>query len=399
VQSDQLIPMLLQGRADMIAARMTITPERERRILFSRPYRQVDEQLLTHRDLEDIDTLEDLSGRTVAVRDSSSYRESLQMESERLVALGKPPIQIELVDSALETENILALVAAGHFDFTLADSIMAETAVEIFPTLRVVSGQALRKGGQLAWATHPGATGLKQEMDEFLLKYRQGTMHGNAAVNKYFQDIAGLADRVQSDGPVTLSPYDEEIRRVAEHYCFDWRLMAAVAYQESRFKQHAHNPSGATGLFQIKPQTAAEPYIDVPDIAGDENAANNIRAGIKYIAWIKGRYFDSVPEMREGDRMRMTLAAYNAGPRTVRRAQHRAESMGLDRTRWFRHVELGMLDLNRAEPVKYVSEINQHYLSYLMLGVKRSAGPQGERRDAPMRPGDTSKRNDCPASP
>ena len=94
-----------------------------------------------------------------------------------------------------------------------------------------------------------------------------------------------------------------------------------------------------------------------------------MNAGIKYLAWIKDRYFDAVTEMRERDRLRMALAAYNAGPRTLIRARKEAEKMGLDSTRWFRNVELALLSMGKPEPVKYVSEINQRYLSYIMLGV------------------------------
>jgi membrane-bound lytic murein transglycosylase MltF len=88
---------------------------------------------------------------------------------------------------------------------------------------------------------------------------------------------------------------------------------------------------------------------------------------IKYLTWIKARYFDSEPEMREEDRVRMALAAYNAGPRAVLRARRHARKLGYDPNRWFRNVELAMLDMRKVEPVRYVSEINQRYLAYLLL--------------------------------
>jgi membrane-bound lytic murein transglycosylase MltF len=73
--------------------------------------------------------------------------------------------------------------------------------------------------------------------------------------------------------------------------------------------------------------------------------------------------------MRERDRIRMSLAAYNAGPRTIINARRRASKLGLDPNRWFRNVELALLDMHKTEPVKYVSEINQRYLAYVLLGV------------------------------
>jgi membrane-bound lytic murein transglycosylase MltF len=370
VRSDQLIPQLIEGRADLIAARMTITPERAGRVLFSNPFRKIDELVVTHQSTTDAEFIHDLSGRSVAVRRSSSYHESLVAESKRLVAAGKQRIRIVTVDEALETEDILALVAAGHFDFTVADSIVAETAAEIFPELRILPGLTVRKGGQLAWATHLTSPALQAEMNEFLKRYRHGSLLGNVAVKKYFKDHTGLQSRLQSGDEIALSPYDGILRKVAREFDFDWRLMAAVAYQESRFDQSSRNRSGATGLFQIKPTTAREPYIGIPEIAGEHNASNNIRAGIKYVAWIKQRYFDPVETMREKDRMRMALAAYNAGPRTLINARRRAAKMELDPNRWFRNVEMALLEMRKPEPVKYVSDINQRYLSYLMLGVE-----------------------------
>jgi membrane-bound lytic murein transglycosylase MltF len=370
VANDQLIPMLLEGSADMIAARLTITPERSKQVLFSIPYREVDELIVTHDLTGDHGFLHDLSGQTVAVRESSSYYASLEALNRDLESRGEAPVRILAVDEGLGTEAILALVAARRFDFTVADSIIAEAAASILPELRIPPGMAIREGGQLAWATTPTASDLVAEMNAFLPRYQHGSLLGNVTVKKYFQRDHSLKARMGSETNAPLSSYDALFKRHAETHGFDWRLMAAVAYQESRFDPDAHNRSGAVGLFQIKPKTAREPYIDISEIAGPENTDNNIHAGIKYLAWIKARYFDSVPEMREKDRLRMTLAAYNAGPRTLINARNRAKKMGLDPNRWFRNVELALLAVRKTEPVKYVSEINQRYLSYIMLEIE-----------------------------
>jgi membrane-bound lytic murein transglycosylase MltF len=376
VESQQLIPLLRKGAADLIAARLTITPERSRRILFTTPYRKVDELVVTHLppaqvegDSDSIDS-SILSGRKVAVRRGSSYFESLVEANRELLLRGLPPIRIELVDSKLETESILSLVAAGHFDFSVADSLVAETAAALFPGLRIVEGLQLRRDGELAWATRPDSSALAAELNEFLPRYRHGSLLGNIAIKRYFEDLDPLRVRLEQGDTEGLSPYDATLKQYSQEYGFDWRLMAAVAYQESRFQQTSHNRSGATGLFQIKPKTAREPYIGIPEIAGEENADNNVHAGIKYLAWIKARYFDAIDEMPEPDRVRMTLAAYNAGPGTLINARRKAEAMSLDPNRWFRNVELAMLEMRKYEPVKYVSEVNQRYLSYRMLGVK-----------------------------
>jgi len=370
VSDDQLIPMLLEGRGDMIAARLTITPERSVRVHFSIPYREVDEVVVTHGGTGEFASLHDLSGQSVAVRRSSSYYESLVALNARLKSEGKEPVRIQEVDGAIGTEKILELVAARHFDFTVADSIVAETAVALMPELRILPGLEVRKGGQLAWATHLVAADLAAEMDAFLPRYRHGSMLGNVAIQKYFEPDRSLEARMTTDQGDALTPYDELFKRHAGTHGFDWRLMAALAYQESRFDPNAHNRSGAVGLLQVKPKTAREPYIGIPEVKGPANVENNIQAGIKYLAWIKQRYFDDVAEMRERDRLRMAMAAYNAGPRTLINARNRARKMGLDPNRWFRNVEVALLAMRKPEPVKYVTEINQRYLSYKMLGVE-----------------------------
>lgn len=370
VADDQLIPMLLAGRGDMIASRMTITPEREEQVLFSIPYREVDELVVTHGKTGDHRFLHDLAGRRVAVRRTSSYYASLQALNEQLEAEGKERLHIQTVDEGLGTEAILGLVAKRLFDFTVADSIVAETAVALWPELRILPGLEVRKGGQLAWATTHSAQDLTAEMNAFLPRYRHGSLLGNVAVQKYFEADHSLNARMDDGKPAALSPYDDLIKRHAASHELDWRLMAALAYQESRFDPRARNRSGAVGLFQIKPMTAREPYIDIPNVEGPENVENNIQAGIKYLAWIKQRYFDGIPEMQDHDRMRMALAAYNAGPRTLINARNRAERMGLDPMVWFRNVEVALLAMRKTEPVKYVSEINQREISYRLLGVE-----------------------------
>jgi membrane-bound lytic murein transglycosylase MltF len=370
VPDSELIPLLIQGKGDLIAARLTVTDARSVQIAFSQPYHDVDEVVVQRRADPELDRLEDLSGKRVTVRRSSSYHQSLERLDAKLRRDGHPPIRIDAIDQALPTEKILGLVASGVFERTIADSIVASTAAALYPELRVLSNLKLREDGQLGWATHHTAKALRDELDTFLPRYRKGSLLGNITARKYFEKLVTIRARMARDETGALSDYDATLKKYAAMYGFDWRLMAAVAYQESRFDQTSTNRSGATGLFQIKPKTAREPYINIPNVAGAKNAENNVHAGIKYLAWIKGRYFDPVESMHEKDRVRMALAAYNAGPRTLINARQKARKLGLDPDRWFRNVEVAMLTMKKGEPVKYVSEINQHYLSYLLLGFE-----------------------------
>ena len=370
VDDDQLIPLLLEGAGDLIAARLTITPTRAEQVAFSKPYQSVDERVVAHDQAPPLERLDQLSGRTVAVRASSSFAESLAGLDRTLAEAGFPPVAVFRVDGGLETERIVELVAARRFPYTVADSLVAETLVDLHPTLRIAKAPPLREGGKLAWATRHGADGLLAEMNAFLRRHRQGSLRGNIAIKRYFKGRGRVARRLAEAEERGLSDYDALFREHAARFDLDWRLVAAMAHQESRFDAAARNRSGAVGLLQIKPATAREPYVGIADVAGAENASNNVHAGLKYLDWIKRRYFDSEPDMRERDRLRMALAAYNAGPRTVLLARRRAEKQGLDPDRWFRHVEVAMLGMRKAEPVKYVSEINQRYLSYVLMGIE-----------------------------
>ena len=373
VDDDQLIPLLIEGAGDLIAARLTITPDRAEQVAFSRAYRRVDERIVGHDRSPAIAALGDLSGRQVAVRASSSFAESLADLNTSLREAGRAPVDVVFVDEALETERILALVAARRFEFSVADSLVAELAAEIHPTLRLVEGVALRRDGELAWATLPSAGALLDEMNTFLSGFREGTLRGNIAIRRYFEAERAALDRLtehEAGESPQVSAFDALFREHAASFDLDWRLVAAMAYQESRFDPRARNRWGAVGLMQIKPRTAAEPYVGVPEVEGLEHASDNVRAALIYLDWIKGRYFDVEPGMRERDRLRMALAAYNAGPRTILRARARARARGLDADRWFRNVERALLEMGRVEPVRYVSEINQRYLSYVLLGVE-----------------------------
>jgi membrane-bound lytic murein transglycosylase MltF len=112
---------------------------------------------------------------------------------------------------------------------------------------------------------------------------------------------------------------------------------------------------------------ASEPYINIPKIEGEKNVENNVHAGVKYLSWIKRNYFDRIPEMSETVRIRMSLAAYNAGPNRLRRAIRKTKKLGLNPHKWFGHVERTLITMRRIEPVMYVSDINRRYFSYSLL--------------------------------
>ncbi len=364
VDYDQLIPLLKQGKADLIAAGLTVTPAREKKILFSKPYRLVDEVIVTRKELAE----EPVTGKTFYVRKSSSYYESIKKYNRSVKR--KWRVKTSFASEELNTENIIELVSLGKYDYTVADSYLAEVSASVFEKIHLHKVKPFGKDQKLAWAVRKEDTTLAEEINAVLPKIRKGSLLGNVFSDKYFGDINTIKSNNFNLGTSFISDYDELIKKYSKMYGFDWRLVAALCFQESRFNPDIVNKWGAIGLFQVKQMTANEPYVNIKNITGRNNIENNIHAGIKYLSWIKKRYFDSNKDMTEKARIRMAMAAYNAGPARVLKAIKLAEKMKLDPNRWFRHVELAMLALRKSEPVTYVSEINKRYVAYLLLGFK-----------------------------
>ncbi len=367
VRRDELLALLSMGYGDIAAAGLTATEDRKKEFSFTTPYNSVDELVIANQSLKEIRTIEDLSGKKVAVRKSSSYNESLVKTNKEFIKKSIPKIEIILIEEGIETKTIIELVSLGKFDLTLADSHIANAAKKVFNNIIVKEEIKLRENGKISWAIQKGAVKLLEELNRFMSKYKKGSLMGNINLNKYFNGIKRIGTKSFDQKKKQLSTYDTIIKEYAEKYNWDWRILAALAYQESKFNQDIKNRWGAIGVFQIKQMVANEKYINIPDIEGPENARNNIHAGIKYLSWLRKTYFIN-QEIEEKDRIRLTLAAYNAGPGRLKQAAKKAIEMGLSPNKWFRNIEYALLAMGKTEPVNYVSKINNHFLAYAILG-------------------------------
>jgi len=164
----------------------------------------------------------------------------------------------------------------------------------------------------------------------------------------------------------------EVIKQYAGKYEFDWLLIAAQAYQESRFDQNKRSPAGAVGVMQVLPSTAAGKEVGIPDISSIED---NVHAGVKYLHWLRETYFSS-EKIAPLDRVLFSFAAYNAGPGNMKRAQRRAKKLGFDPNQWFGNVEIGMYRAVSGEPASYVRNIYKYYVTYPGLEKTRVARQQ-----------------------
>ena len=364
VSREQLISSLVEGFGDIAAAGLTITPMRLKDVDFTDPYLTgVDEVVVTHRGVPKILAPEDLSGRKVFIRESSNYYESLVSLNNSLLGLGKRPVQMIKADEDLETEDILEMVNAGAIEITLSDSHIAGIWSKILKNLRVYRKVTLRSGTQIAWMVRKNNPELKASLNRFLKKHRKGTLLGNIYFNRYYKGNPWIKNPLRAGEEKKLEQCKPLFKKYAAQYGFDWRFIMAVAYQESGLDNDKKNPSGVVGIMQVRPQTAADKHVGIDKVHLLEN---NIHAGVKYLAFLRDRYYKA-PEISPRDQVRLTIASYNAGPAKIRRARSLAEEMKLDSNRWFRHVELATLSLVGQETVRYVSNINKYYNIYRLF--------------------------------
>ena len=361
VNRDELIAKLVAGYGDIAAAGLTITDSRRRLADFTTPYLTgVDEVIVTHKQAFKPSTIEELAGRRVFVRKSSSYYESLTALNKKLRKAGKRPVKIIAADENLETEDILELVNTGAVDFTVSDSHIANIWTGIFSNLVIHKELKLRSGGEIAWMVRKNSPKLKASLNAFIKQRQKGTLLGNIYFERYYEKNAWIKNPLSSNRDKTLLKYKKLLKKYADRYGFDWQLLAALAYQESRFDHTQKNKSGAVGLMQVLPSTGKDKNIGIRNVHLLEN---NIHAGVKYLAFLKNKYFNDV-RIRPRDQVRLALAAYNAGPGKIQRVRAKTKQMGLDPNRWFRNVELATLKMVGQETVRYVSNINKYYVIY-----------------------------------
>jgi len=361
VNRDELIAKLVAGYGDIAAAGLTITDSRRRLADFTIPYLTgVDEVIVTHKQAFKPRTIEDLAGRRVFVRKSSSYYESLSALNKKLRKAGKRPVKIIAADENLETEDILELVNTGAVEFTVSDSHIANIWSVIFPNLVIRNDLKLRSGGEIAWMIRKNSPKLKASLNAFLKQRQKGTLLGNIYFKRYYEKNAWIKTPLSSDRNKTLLKYKKLLKKYADQYGFDWLLIAALAYQESRLDHAKKNKSGAIGLMQVLPSTGKDKNIGIRNVHLLEN---NIHAGVKYLAFLREKYFSDAG-IRLRDQVRLALAAYNAGPGKIQRVRSKTKQMGLDPNRWFRNVELATLKMVGQETVRYVSNINKYYVIY-----------------------------------
>lgn len=368
VTRDRLIPWLVEGRGDVIAANLTVTERRQEKVDFTTPIRRsVNEVLVSGPDAAPLDSLEDLAGRSVFVRENSSYFDSLKALNESFRSRDLQAVDLEIAPGHFETGDVLEMVNSGVIDYAVSDDYLARFWSQVLPDIEVHDDLTVREGGAIAFAVRPGSSKLKGRLDAFLDDNRAGTLFGNMTFKRYLENTSWVLDKRRDRAMRRFREMSDLFRQYGKEYELDWLMLVAQGYQESQLDQSARSSAGAVGVMQLLPSTASD--LDVGDIT---ELDNNIHAGAQYLRWMIDRYYAG-EAMEADDRLLFALASYNAGPRRVRELRREAEAAGLDRNVWFDNVEhMAAREIGR-ETVDYVSNIFKYHIAFRLIAKNNAS--------------------------
>lgn len=360
---------LLEGKADIAMGFLQADKKQQSLgIAYSQPYHYARQHIVVPKDSL-ITQLSDLKKHHITVRRSSSYWKTLSRQQQQGAEFG-----LLAADDQFETEQLIQQVAENKLDATMADEHILD--IELARSVKVKSGFALTEEIPHVIAMRARNSELKNAIDKFIKRIYKGEFY-NVVYRKYFEShksMAKLADgRVVDTLNSGISPFDNLVKKYADQYGFDWRLIAAQMFQESGFDPKARSPAGARGLMQLMPRTARSLGVNK-----FEDPAHSIQGGVKYMDWLRARFDVELPI---SERLWFSLAAYNAGVGHVHDARRLARQLGHDPDRWFGHTENAMLLLSKSkyakkarygfvngkEPVNYVRDIKQRFEAYVEL--------------------------------
>ncbi len=370
---------LYEGEYDLLAMNLTVTGQRKGKFGFTEPHNNTRQVLVQRkpegweqmgsREMERqmIRNVLDMAGKTIHVQKNSAFVNRIRNLSEEIGD------SVHIVEKSLPLEDLIAMVASGEIDYTVSDENMAKVNATYYNVVDTDTPVSFYQ--KQAWAVRKDEDSLRNEINRWMKDFRE-TIDYRFLYAKYFQNPYS-ARRIRSDfftlSTGRLSPYDDIIKKYSEKIGWDWRLLASMIYQESRFRADVQSWAGAQGLMQLMPATASR--FGVRQV---NDPVDNIRAGVSYIEWLNGILENQLEDPDE--RLKFILASYNAGPGHVFDARALARKYGRDPDRWEGNVDYFLLNKSDPhyyqdsvvhhgyargeEPYRYVSEIIERYGHY-----------------------------------
>ncbi len=345
------LPYLLNSiPADLVAANITVTRERQKELMFT-------ENLLTTRlvlvqrkktpeSQNYISNVVELIGKKIHIRKKTAYYTRIKTLQEEIGG----SIFIEEVTGEEDTEDLIERVSKGEIDYTIAEETLALINQTYYSNLDVTVPISFPQ--KTAWVVRRNSPELLRAINKWIYKIKSdGTLQ--KIKKKYYIEPKVILESNEIINEINtktkpllkykISPYDEILQREAQKLGWDWRLLAAVVYQESKFKANARSWAGAVGLMQIMPSTAASLGLSTKDLFDPEK---NISYGVKYIQYLQ-KLWVKIPDPEQ--RIKFTLASYNAGQGHVIDARVLAIAQGKNPNIWDGNVERTILLLSHPD--------------------------------------------------
>ena len=361
--------LLASGMTDIAAGSISITDRNKEVADFSAPVMTgLKILVVTGPGAPDLTTVDDLSGREIWVNPLMRMRDDVQALNTRLKAAGKAPAIVRDTDQALEPGDILEMVNAGLYPISLMPSVTADFWARVFSDLKVRSDLSLGEDVELGWALRKDMPKAKAFVDEFLETHRMGTSFGNTVMNRYLKEAKYVRNATDAHELKKFAETAAVFKKYASQYDLPHLLLVAQAYQESRLDQSVKSPAGAVGIMQIKPSTAADAPVRIPDIS---TVDANVHAGARLLRYLIDDYFNE-PGLDRLNKGLFAFAAYNAGPAKIRKLRVEAKEMGYDPNIWFGNVEVAVAKRVGRETTQYVANIYKYYLAYRMASEMNS---------------------------
>jgi membrane-bound lytic murein transglycosylase MltF len=365
VSRARLLPMLTSGQGDVVAADLTVTPERQKLVDFTVPAaRGVNEIIVTGPGAPPLAALDDLAGKEIFVSRATSYYDSLVALDRQFSRRGLAPLRLREAPGNFEPEDILEMANAGLTSIVVADSYLARLWSQVYPNIRARDDLVVRPSGDIAFAIRKRSPKLKAALDEFTRAHGQGTEFGNVTLKKYLGQTRWVRNATSDEELRKFNTLVALFQKYGRQYDIDWLLMAAQGYQESQLDQDRRSTVGAVGVMQLMPDTGQK--MQVGDI---HQLEPNIHAGVKYIRFLVDQYYKNEP-MDQLNKALFAFASYNAGPTRVRGLRAEARSQGLDPNVWFDNVERVAAYRIGRETVQYVANIYKYYIAYTLVQDK-----------------------------
>ncbi|MCM1452828.1 MAG: transglycosylase SLT domain-containing protein [Clostridium sp.] len=327
------IEMLDSGLVDLVAYEVPLTSHFKQRVIHCGPVNETSQVLVQPNVKGRITDVTQLVGRDVYVEAGSKYEQRIENLNEELGG----GINIHLVDrDTLITEDLIAMVSAGEIPLTLVDSDIARINKTYYPDLDITMPVSFPQ--RSAWAVSRGSQWLADSIDAWIsqdLPRRENAM----LLKQYFEQSRSLPEGYKLDAANgRISRYDEIFKRYAPDCGWDWRMLAAMAFTESRFDPNVRSWAGARGLMQVIPQTAGQFQVTPEQL---DDPATSVSVATRVIKKLDKIFAERVPNPQE--RIKFILAAYNAGPGHVLDAIAIAKKTGRDPQIWNGNVAEGML--------------------------------------------------------